>query len=128
LLAKVVPTIAQPALQKNLHAADAFQPALEILEERDVVTADHDQELDVRERQGRKGGEEQGRVPSAIAVSLGGIVEGRLLTEVAGPPLDTTRRTDDFHFAENLCLLARPGLAAYNSGKFPHGSLPGTTL
>jgi len=46
-----VPPIGKPALEDYLDPADSLQPSLEILEQRDVVTADHDQELDVGERQ-----------------------------------------------------------------------------
>jgi hypothetical protein len=47
-LAELVPPVGDPALEDHLDPADPIQPPLEILEQRDVVTADHNQELDVR--------------------------------------------------------------------------------
>jgi hypothetical protein len=46
-----MPPVSDPALEDHLDPAAPLQPAPEILEQRDVGTADYDQELDVRKRQ-----------------------------------------------------------------------------
>jgi hypothetical protein len=99
LLPELVPPVGHPALEDDLHPAHPVQAALEIFEERHVGPADHDQELDVGERQGRKRREEQRRVPRTVPVGFGGIVERRLLAQVPGAALDTARCADDFHSA-----------------------------
>jgi hypothetical protein len=82
-LTERVPPVGHPALENDFHAADALQLSLEVVEEGDVVTAHHDQELDVGEGQRRERREEQRRVPRTVAVGLRGIVERRLLAQVA---------------------------------------------
>ena len=89
--------IGDPALEDHPHSANSLEPPLEILEQRDVVAADDEQELDVGERERRQGGEKERRVARAVAVRFGRIVERRLLAQVPGSALDTTRCADDSH-------------------------------
>src|SRR5262249_9102558 len=96
-LPRVAPAIAEAPLEDHLHTAHSFQPALEIIEQLNIRTADHDEELDVGERQGRKRREEQRRVPRAVAARSAGLVEGPLPPQLPPPPLGTARRADDFH-------------------------------
>ena len=66
-------------------------------------------------------------MPWAVAVSLAGIVEGRLFAQIARPPLDTARRADDFHSVRTFAP-AWTEMTAYNSGKIRRGRRSGTTL
>jgi hypothetical protein len=61
-------------------------------------------------------------------VGFGGIVEGCLLAQIAGPPLDSTGCADDFHSVREPLPPAASGSTAYNSGKILSGRHPGTTL
>ena len=66
-------------------------------------------------------------MPRAIAVRFGGIVEGRLLAQVAGATLDSTGRADDFHSVKEPLPPAASGSTAYNSGKILSGRHSRTT-
>src|SRR5262249_39200518 len=126
--AKGAPAIGDPALEDHLDPPNALEAVLQVFEQGDVVTADHDQELDIGERERRQGRQEQRGVPRAVAVSLGRIVERRLLAQVAGPALDTARCADDFHAVREPWPPGTTRNAAYNSGKIPSGRHTGTTL
>jgi hypothetical protein len=123
-----VAAIAESALEHDLHSLNPGQPGLEILEQGHVRAADHDQELDIGERQRRERRQEQGRVPRAVTVCLGRIVEGRLLAQLSRPALGTARRADDFHDAGEPWpppASARPSMIPE---KFSAAHREGTTL
>ena len=98
-------TVAGAALEDHLDAANADEPALEVVEQDVVTPANDDQQVDVGEGVRRKRRQEQGGMPGAVAVRLGGVVERRLFAHVAGAAFNAARRADDLHSVSGPCIV-----------------------